>query len=166
MAEPPPHSEAPTVARCTWCSAVLLSPDAVECPSCGATLVRVDDEPVLPGLTAIDAEAVARAARLATRRPRSRLLSWLSGEYDEEPIPPQPEALAPPDPAVRAEMLRLELEARITELQAEQEALRSEAAAAEGDTGPVAAPDDHLAHLAAGDAARAEEAPTEDGPRT
>ena len=153
------------MARCTWCSAVLASPDATECPSCGATLVRVDEEPVLPGLTAIDAEAVARAARLAARRPRSRLLSWLSGEDDEEPSSSQPEALAPPDPAVRAEMLRLELEARITHLEAEQVALRSEAAAAEGDTGPVAAPDDDPAHLVAGDAPRVAEAPTEDGPR-
>jgi hypothetical protein len=62
---------------------------------------------------------------------RSRLLSWISGEYpdDAKPSDATSAALAPPDPAVQREILRLELEAEVANLQAEADALRSEALA-------------------------------------
>ncbi len=59
---------------------------------------------------------------------RSRLLSWISGEYpDTGAAPADPQALAPPDPAVQREILRLELEAEVANLQAEADAMRSDA---------------------------------------
>ena len=66
--------------RCPWCSAVLPAPDLEDCPSCGATLTSTS-EAALPGVTSIDHEAIARNAREAVRQPRSRLFSWLSGDY-------------------------------------------------------------------------------------
>ena len=63
-------------------------------------------------------------------RPRNRVLSWISGEYpDEGGAVAEAGALAPPDAAVRREILRLELEAEVANLQAESDALLSEAAA-------------------------------------
>jgi hypothetical protein len=113
--------------HCPWCSAPLPSEDETACPSCGATLVG-DAEAALPGVTALDAEAIIRNARNATPQRRSRLLSWISGEYDEGgDAPAPPGSLAPPPPAVRREMLRLELEAEVASLQAETEAIVSEA---------------------------------------
>ncbi len=62
---------------------------------------------------------------------RSRLLSWISGEYsDEAPSVAESDALAPPDADVQREILRLALEAEIANLQAEAQAIRSEALAA------------------------------------
>jgi hypothetical protein len=113
--------------HCPWCSAPLPSEDETACPSCGATLVG-DTEAALPGVTALDAEAIMRNARNATPQRRSRLLSWISGEYDEGgETPAPPGSLAPPPPAVRREMLRLELEAEVANLQAETESIVSEA---------------------------------------
>ena len=43
--------------RCMWCSAVLPSAHETTCPSCGATLVG-EGESAVPGLTAIDADAI------------------------------------------------------------------------------------------------------------
>jgi hypothetical protein len=112
---------------CPWCSAPLPSSDEVSCRSCGATLTA-DVEPQLPGVTAVDAEAIARAAQQPVRQPRNRLLSWISGEYDAGTgSPADAEALAPPDDAVRREILRLELEAEVANLQAENVALMTEA---------------------------------------
>lgn len=118
---------------CPWCSASHTgSPE--NCPSCGATLSGdVVPDGSLPGLTAIDAAAIVRATQ-SIPRPRSRILSWISGEYpDEEGSPAEAGALAPPDPEVRREILRLELEAEVAHLQAEAGALMAEAAA-EGHT--------------------------------
>lgn len=112
---------------CPWCSAELTA-DAAVCPSCGAILTS-DEERDLPGLTAVDAKAALASARPPSR---SRLLSWISGEYpDEAPteaeIKADAQALAPPDRAVQREILRLELEAEVTKLQAEADAIRSDA---------------------------------------
>lgn len=97
-----------------------------ECPSCGANLVP-DGDPNVPGLTAVDAASIIRSK--APPQPRSRLLSWLSGEYTTDlPSKAEQHAVAPPDLEVRREILRLELEAEVANLQAEADALRSEAA--------------------------------------
>ena len=88
--------------RCTWCSAELPSDHEATCPSCGATLLG-DGDAAVPGLTAIDAEAILRNARAAKAKPRSRLLGWISGEYEEEGASgavPAPGSLAPPPAAV------------------------------------------------------------------
>jgi len=121
--------------RCTWCSAVLPSDHEAICPSCGATLLGEGDTSV-PGLTAIDADAILRSARGAARsRPRGgRLLSWISGEYqeDEAGAGAPPGSLSPPSGDVRREMLRLELEAQVANAQAEVEALAADAAVEQG----------------------------------
>lgn len=112
--------------RCPWCSAVLPAPDLEDCPSCGATLTSTS-EAALPGVTSIDHEAIARNAREAVRQPRSRLFSWLSGDYGEEPSAPSA-AIAPPDAAVRREMLRLQVAAELADRQAEADAIMADAA--------------------------------------
>lgn len=117
--------------HCMWCSAELPSDTEVTCPSCGATLIGDGDSPV-PGVTAIDAEAIVRGARDARAKPRSRLMSWISGEYEEGESPAPPGSLAPPPPDVRREMLRLELEAQVANLQAEAGAIAAEAAVESG----------------------------------
>ncbi len=72
----------------------------------------------------------SRAAHAAAVRPRNRLLSWISGDYPEEaPSPDEAKALEPPDPAVKREMLRLELEGEVASLKAQADALVAEAAA-------------------------------------
>ena len=82
--------------RCNWCSAPLPSDHETVCPSCGATLLG-DGDTSVPGLTAIDAEAILRNARAAKAKPRSRLLGWISGDYDEGSSGPTaaPGSLAP-----------------------------------------------------------------------
>ena len=119
--------------RCNWCSAVLPSDHEETCPSCGATLLG-DGEAAVPGLTAIDADAILRNARAVKARPRGgRLLSWISGDYEEEAsTAATPGSLAPPSGDVRREMLRLELEAQLTNAQAEVEAMAADAAVEEG----------------------------------
>ena len=132
--------------RCMWCSAVLPSDHETTCPSCGATLVG-EGESAVPGLTAIDADAILRNARTAGKaKSRGRLLSWISGEYEPEDAAsaPAPGSLAPPPAEVRREMLRLELEAQVANAQAEVEALAADAAVEEGTS---------LAPLAASEAA-------------
>jgi hypothetical protein len=119
--------------HCTWCSAELPSDHETVCPSCGATLLG-DGEKQVPGLTAIDAEAILRNARAAKAKPRSRLLSWISGDYEADDAASRaaPGSLAPPPAAVRREMLRLELEAQVANAQAEVESMAADAAI-EGD---------------------------------
>ena len=113
-------------AICSWCSATLAE-GATECPSCGANLVP-DGDPDVPGVTAVDAASIIRSKTAS--QPRSRLLSWISGEYSSDlPSKAESQAIAPPDLAVRREILRLELEAEVANLQAEADALLSEAAA-------------------------------------
>lgn len=112
---------------CPWCSATYTG-EPETCPSCGAVLaVDPSTDPSLPGLTAIDTAAIVRA-KTPSPRPRNRIMSWISGEYpDEGGDPAEAGALAPPDLAVRREILRLELEAEVANLQAEADALLAEA---------------------------------------
>jgi hypothetical protein len=127
--------------RCNWCSAVLPSDHEVTCPSCGATLIGDGEATSVPGLTAIDAEAILRNARNVKAKPRSRLLGWISGDYDAGVEASAPKgSLAPPDEAVRREMLRLELEAQVANAEAEVGAMAADAAVEEGRSlAPVAA---------------------------
>jgi hypothetical protein len=156
--------------RCMWCSAVLPSDHEASCPSCGATLVDQGDAAV-PGLTAIDADAILRNARGAARsRPRGgRLLSWISGEYaeDDGAGAATPGSLAPPPAEVRREMLRLELEAQVANAQAEVEAMAADAVVEEGKpltaSPPAAeiAPGDRPVELDAAPPATIEASPTD-----
>jgi hypothetical protein len=118
--------------RCTWCSAALPSDHETSCPTCGATLVG-DGETQVPGLTAIDAEAILRSARAAKTKPRGRLMSWISGDYgDDSADAAPPGSLAPPPLEVRREMLLLELEAQVANAQAEVESMAADAALEDG----------------------------------
>jgi hypothetical protein len=128
MGQDQPSPGAVTAARCPWCSAELSGAASTSCPTCGATLVEPDAS--VPGVNALDAEAISRNARLATPIRRSRLLSWITGEDDsEDEAPAPPGSLAPPPPDVRREMARLELQAEYTNLQAEAESIVSQAEA-------------------------------------
>jgi hypothetical protein len=127
MAEELTTGAASAAFHCPWCSAVLPSTDLESCPSCKATLTSTG-EAALPGVTAIDHEALLRTSR-EPRPQRSRILSWLSGEYVEETATPaEPQAIAPPDLEVRREILRLELEAEIADKQAEADSILADAA--------------------------------------
>src|SRR6266508_3323542 len=140
-----------TQPACPWCSAELPTAAATTCPSCGATLIGDTDAP-LPGVTAIDAEAIVRGARATTPPRRSRILSWISGEdYVEQEEPAPPGSLSPPPPAVRREMLRLEHEAEVASLQAEADLIVAEAELeAQGEEGPLEASADAGEEPAAG----------------
>jgi hypothetical protein len=92
----------------------------------------------VPGVTAIDPVAVLEGSK-EPRRPRNRLLAWLSGETEEPVDAGNRDALAPPEPAVRREMLRLQMEAELTSLSAEAEAMASDAAVEAADAGDQAA---------------------------
>ena len=146
-----------TASICPWCSATYTG-DPEDCPSCGATLAADPAiDPSLPGLTSIDAAAIVRATQQAPKS-RNRLLSWISGEYPEEGASAtEAAALATPELEVRREILRLELEAEVANLQAEADALRSEAvfeghpiAATPTEPGPEAAEPDDAAEPPAG----------------
>jgi hypothetical protein len=147
---------APTF-HCPWCSASLPSADLETCPSCKATLTSTSSgETALPGVTAIDHEALLRTNR-EPRQPRSRLLSWLSGEYvDDGAAPSQPDAIAPPDIAVRREILRLEIEAEIADKQAEADSIMADAAV-EGRPIPVLEPDEEVEDGAATEVAEVDD---------
>jgi len=124
---PPPPDDVP---RCPWCSARLDDPTAASCPSCGAQLAAA--EPVdVPGVTAIDPVLLAMANR--PKPERRTLASWLAGDtVDTHPPPTEEElaALARPDPAVRREMMRLELAAMgiVVEVEAPEASPAEEAA--------------------------------------
>lgn len=114
------------VTVCSWCSAEVAE-GTTECPNCRANLVP-DGDPNVPGVTAVDAASILRSK--SASQPRSRLLSWISGEYATDlPSKAEAQAIAPPALEVRREILRLELEAEVANLQAEADALRAEAAA-------------------------------------
>jgi hypothetical protein len=101
-----------------------VTPETVTCPSCGAVLLS-DEEPNLPGVTAVDLSSMMRADK---PQQRNRLLSWISGEYvDETQTTADTQAIAPPDPEVQREIRRLEVEAEVANLQAEADAILSEA---------------------------------------
>ena len=118
---------APAAFHCPWCSATLPATNLETCPSCGATLTSAP-EAALPGVTAVDHDAIARATREPVREPRSRFLSWLSGEYVDDGTPAAPGSIAPPDEAVRREILRLEIEAELADRQAEADSIMADAA--------------------------------------
>lgn len=125
-----------TTSRCPWCSASVPT-GAEVCPACGAALVT-SAEGGVPGLTAIDAEAVLRAK--AQPKSRGGLLGFLSGETGdtvEAPSESELASLAPPDTNVRIEMLRLELEAERQRLESEGAGLVAEAADEEGESIPA-----------------------------
>lgn len=122
-----PRTDATALDRCPWCSAPLPDPAAETCPSCGATLASAAPADGLPGVTTLDTEAILRA-RSAVSRPRSRLLSFITGELDEAPPSPlSAESLAPPSEEVRREMLRMEIAAEVADLEAEVQSLETEA---------------------------------------
>ena len=118
--------------RCPWCSAVLPDAAAEKCPSCGAQLSTTSGaEPNLPGVTALDQEAILRA-RSDAGRPRGGLLDFLTNRDIPEPTAAEAESLAPPEDAVRREMLRLQIEAEQADAVAESVALRSDVLAERG----------------------------------
>ena len=126
MADPTAQPDQPTPQICPWCSTQVTADTAI-CPTCGAVL-KGDEDTILPGVTAVDDKVL----RGETAKPpqRSRLLSWISGDYEEpEGAKADPAAIAPPDPEVQREIRRLELEAEVANLQAEADALRAEARA-------------------------------------
>ena len=128
MGQDQPSPGTVTAAHCPWCSAELPGAPSASCPTCGATLVEPDAS--VPGVNALDAEAISRSARLMAPIRRSRLLSWITGEDDsEDEAPAPPGSLAPPPPDVRREMARLELQAEYANLQAEAESIVSQAEA-------------------------------------
>jgi hypothetical protein len=103
---------------CPWCSAKLVTGREETCPSCGAALHETSESEV-PGVTRVDLDAVLRSRAPDPQRGRG-LIGWLSGEYEPEAPPDSPESIAPPEEAVRREMLRLELAALEAEVQARQ----------------------------------------------
>ena len=127
MVDQPLPADQPIQPVCPWCSTPVAF-DSPTCPSCNAILIS-DEMPDLPGVTAVDMAVMRREVK--EPKSRSRLLSWISGEYsDETPSVVESDALAPPDANVQREILRLALEAEIANLQAEAQAIRSEAVAA------------------------------------
>jgi hypothetical protein len=123
MADQTLPTDTPSESICPWCSAKVV-PGSPTCASCGAILESDEDKDV-PGLTAVDLGALRPEAKPATR---NRLLSWISGEYpDDAPSANEAQALAPPDPEVQREIIRLELEAEVAHLEAERDSLLSEA---------------------------------------
>jgi hypothetical protein len=83
-------------------------------------------------VTAIDAAALLRGASAAPKQ-RGRLLSFLTGDAGEPEVSPAELAsLAPPDEAVRREMLRLQQDANRAQAVAEVVARKSEVLAERG----------------------------------
>jgi len=121
------------ITRCPWCSAELPAPNVEQCLSCGATLnSATGTEPQLPGVTTLDPEAILRA-RSEVTRPRSRILSFITGEVSVDAGDETDAAsIAPPSNEVRREMLRLQLEAELADLEAETVALKADALAQRG----------------------------------
>ena len=151
MDDPTPQPDRPGLTACPWCS-TSVTLETESCPSCGAVLIG-DEDSVLPGVTAVDDKV-----RRGETRPqeRSRLVSWISGEYAEEtPTVVDPQAIAPPDPEVQREIRRLELEAEIANLTAEVQARRVEAVVQVIDEGDPAAAEAAVAALEAAEAADA-----------
>jgi hypothetical protein len=121
---PLPPPAAPGL-RCPWCSTPIESLEDATCVACGATL-HGDSTVEIPGVTAIDSAHASRAT--APRKTRRTLGSLFVGSDDGIPPPTQAElpALAMPDPEVRREMLRLQLDAELADLTARAAALAAE----------------------------------------
>lgn len=122
--QPAPDRQ-PTV--CPWCSAALPADSIATCPSCAATLISTAEAQV-PGVTAVDVQHLA--LRRSVSPTKNRLLAWISGDSTVQPRQPAatPDAFVPPSAEVVREMLRLELDAELTNRTAEVEAIRAEAA--------------------------------------
>ena len=114
-----------SVPECPWCSA-SFDPGQTVCSSCGANLTG-DERSDIPGVTEIDKAAVG-VARPPAITSRSRWRAWISGDSSDTLTASEAKAVAPPDDAVREEMLRLELQAQVARLQAETDALLADAA--------------------------------------
>lgn len=124
---------------CPWCSAPLAATDTENCPACGATL-KGESEANLPGLTAVDPMAVLEGTR-EPRRPRNRLVAWLTGDDIDDAATAtmaSPEALAPPPIEVRREILRLQVEAELTQRTAEVGSMAADEAVALAESGDSA----------------------------
>ena len=131
-----------SIAHCPWCSAELPVPDVAQCPSCGAALITATGtEPDIRGVTTLDPEAILRA-RSETTRPRSRILSFITGETPVETDEAEAASVAPPSAEVRREMLRLQLEAELADLEAETIALKADVIAERGIRVADLAPDE------------------------
>jgi hypothetical protein len=148
MTEPNLSGGGPDLASaliCPWCSAALKTGREETCPSCGASLHEAAESEV-PGVTSVDHEAILKG-RAPGQKGRG-LIGWLSGEYEAEAAADTPESIAPPDEAVRREMLRLELAALEAEVQgrrAEADAERVDARIEGGDRAPEGAePGDYV----------------------
>ena len=130
----PDVSSAPAGPHCPWCSAPLPSSDLEACPACGAQLNSAAEAEV-PGVTTIDVAALAWKSGGPPRR--GKILSWISGETDDAPdfSGASASAVEPPSPAVRREMLRLELEAEGITLPHDAEPSAAEEAAAVAEAG-------------------------------
>ncbi len=150
MDDPTPQPDRPADLVCSWCS-TIVTPETEKCPNCGAVLIG-DEEPVLPGVTAVDEKVVRGETRPVER---NRLLSWISGEYaEEEATEALSQAIAPPDPEVKREIRRLEIEAEVANLTAEVQARRVEAVADVIDEGD---PEEAQAAVAALEAVEADD---------
>ncbi len=121
---PLPPPAAPGL-RCPWCSTPVESLEDVTCVACGAAL-HGDSTVEIPGVTAIDSAHASRA--VAPRKTRRTFGSLFVGGDDGIPPPTEAElpALAMPDPEVRREMLRLQLDAELADLTARAAALAAE----------------------------------------
>lgn len=131
--------DAVVTSSCPWCSSPISPPDLLDCPACGAHLVE-DPSAEVPGVTAVDPD-VLRAAS-APRKVKRTFGALLVRDGDDIPPPSEAEmpALARPDVEVRREMLRLELDARLTALQAEARMLEMEDGVRPRGTAPTGAP--------------------------
>jgi RNA polymerase subunit RPABC4/transcription elongation factor Spt4 len=144
MVDPMTGADRPSAAACPWCSAAVTA-DTATCPSCNAILISTE-EPDLPGVTAVDV-TIARGEKRPPQR--GRFLSWFGGESVDQPTTvADAHAIAPPDDDVQREILRLELEAHISNLQAEADSILSDALV----EGRVADLPDGLRPLAAAEA--------------
>jgi hypothetical protein len=116
---------APLRPSCQWCTAELPVADAARCPTCGALLQPIDDEPDVPGITSMSDEARASLEREARRRLSMADTAPSAPQDDPELVaatgltPPadlfegaQPrESYAPPSAEVRKMMRRILWEA-------------------------------------------------------
>jgi hypothetical protein len=136
MSEMPDESPAAGTIHCPWCSTESPAGTAT-CPSCGAALVASGD-PAVPGVTAIDTDAVLRSK--SGGKSRGGILGFLAGDSgakEEVPSAKELESLAPPNADVQIEMMRLELEAQRQRIEAEAGELQGELVVEEAEAGSV-----------------------------
>lgn len=107
-----PKKASGEMTTCEWCSAAVPV-EATTCPSCGASLKEAAEGDVL-GVTQVDHGAISRANRSSP----GRLATWLGAE---KPVDSDLGGrLEPPSDEVRAEMLRIRVEAMNAELELER----------------------------------------------